>query len=170
MATFTSTTTATYTITHTAAWLAGAIVGTISELLGHLGIAVSAGALNIAQDENAIAAWYQECSLKEVVLECHRPDGGINPIFEFPVTYSPHSVSYVVAFQTDRASLARYQARLATVPAGTRYKLFCTFNGAHSAQPGWGPATRSSTEGLRSSNFGTLATGPHGSASMRTYQ
>lgn len=168
--TSTSTTTSTYTRTHTALWLAGAVVGTISELLGHLGIPMANGHLDIARDEKAIAAWYEEGSLKEVVLECHRPDGTINPIFEFPVTYTAHSISDVVDFQVDRTSLARSHARLAAVPAGTCYRLFCTYHWTPTPQPGWGPGTRASTQGLRSSNFGTLASGPNGSAAMRTWK
>ena len=35
-------------------------------------------------------------------------------------------------------------------PPGTTYQLFCTFTGPHSPQPGWGPGTRASTDGLRS--------------------
>ena len=35
---------------------------------------------------SAIAAWIDEGSLEMVMLECRRPAGTVNPIFEFPVT------------------------------------------------------------------------------------
>jgi hypothetical protein len=45
--------------------------------------------------------------------------------------------------------------------------LVCTFRKARTPMPGWSPTTRASTDGLRALNFGTLASAPHASASMR---
>jgi hypothetical protein len=165
-ATATSTSTTTYTRTHTATYLADAVLATISEILGHLKIPTGNGSWDWARDTRAIAAWIKEESLKEVVLECHRRDGTVGPVFEFPVRYTNDVIDDAV-FTTSTTSLAKYRAKIASVPAGTRFALLCAYRSAHSDQPGWSPATRASTAGLRSSTFGTLASGPHASASMR---
>jgi hypothetical protein len=49
----------------------------------------------------------------------------------------------------------------------TTYRLFCSFNGLHTSQPGWSPGTRASIQGLRSINYGTLGSAPDASATMR---
>jgi len=46
------------------------------------------------------------------------------------------------------------------VPSRNTYRLFCTFRSTRSSQPGRGPGVRSSTAGLRSTSFGTLADAP----------
>ena len=166
MTTSTSTTTTTFTRTHTATYLADAILGTISELLAHLGIPMANGSLEWARDAKAIAAWIEEEALKEVVLECHRANGTVAPIFEFPLKYSADVIDDA-AFTISTRSLAKYQAKIASIPSGTRFQIFCSFTGAHSPQPGWGSGTRASTSGMRSSTFGTLASGPHAAASLR---
>lgn len=166
MSTSTATSTTTYTRTHTATYLADAVLGAISDILAHLGISVSNGSWDWARDAKAIAAWIREESLKEVVLECHRPDGTVLPVFEFPVRYSTDVIDDVV-FTMSTASLAKYRAKIAAVPAGTRFQLLCTYRSAHSTQVGWSAGSRASTAGLRSSTFGTLASGPHAAASMR---
>jgi len=166
MTTSTSTSTTTYTRTHTATYLADAVLGSISEILGHLGIPLSNGPWDFSRDASAIAAWIKEESLNEVILECHRPDGTVVPVFEFPVRYTADVIDDAV-FTTSTASLAKYRAKIAAVPALTRFQLFCTYRGAHSTQPGWSPGSRASTAGLRSSTFGTLASGPHAAASLR---
>ncbi len=166
MTTATSTSTTTYTRTHTATYLADAVLGSISEILAHLAIPLSNGSWDFSRDASAIAAWIKEESLKEVVLECHRPNGAVNPVFEFPVRYTADVIDDAV-FTTSTASFAKYRAKIAAVPAGTRFELLCTYRADHSAQPGWHSATRASTSGLRSSTFGTLASGPHAAASLR---
>lgn len=158
----TSTSTTTYTSTHTATYLSDVIMGTISDVLALLGIP-GHGASRWDEDQAAIAAWIEEQSLDQVVLECTRPDGATRPIFEFPVTYRDGGGQ----FENSRASMARAHAKLGTVPAGTSYRLFCTFRTAHSSQSGWGPGIRKSTAGLRSTSFGSLAEAPHASASVR---
>ena len=101
-----------------------------------------------------------------MILECHRPVGTVKPIFEFPVSYETGGQGDAT-FVDSRAALARYQAKLASVPSGTTHRLFCTFNGPRTPQPGWSPGTRASTDGLRSTSFGSLAEGPHARASLR---
>ena len=159
----TYTTTTTYTRTHTATYLSDVIMGTVGDILGLLGVIPSDPA-RWDQDERAIAAWIEEESLEMVVLECRRPNGTTRPVFEFPVTYD---VSGVGQFEDSRASWARYQAKINSVPAGTRYKLFCTFCKSRTPQPGWGPGIRASTAVLQSTSFGSLAEAPHARASMR---
>ena len=161
-----STSTSTYTRTHTAAYLADAVLGSISDILAHLGIPLTNGSWDFSRDAGAIAAWIKEESLQAGVLECHRPDGTVVPVFEFPVRYTADVIEDA-AFTASTASLAKYRAKIASVPAGTQFQLFCTFRGERSPQPGWSPGTRASTAGLRSSTFGTLASGPHAAASLR---
>jgi len=64
----TTTSTAAITRTHTATYLADAVLGTISEILGHLGIPLSNGPWDFARDAIAIAAWIKEESLSEIIL------------------------------------------------------------------------------------------------------
>lgn len=158
----TSTSTTTYTYTHTATYLADVIIGTIADVLALLGIDPGSSS-RWDQDEAAIAAWIEEQSLGTVVLECERPDGETRPIFEFPVTYRAGEAQ----FENSRASMARAQAKISSVPAGTTYRLFCTFRTTRTPQPGWGPGVRASTSGLRATSFGTLADAPHASAGVR---
>src|ERR1700722_10337945 len=103
--------------------------------------------------------------LRSVALECHQPDGSIAPIFEFPVSYVGTGEGDR-KFTADRAALARFLAKLQSVPRGTVYRIFCSYNGSHSDQRGWGPGSRASVSGMRSYSFGTLAAGPHGSAGL----
>jgi hypothetical protein len=159
----TATATRTYTRTHTATYLSDVIMGTIGDVLALLGITPDT-ASRWDLDQNAIAAWIEEQSLDTVVLECHRPGGTVRPIVEFPVTYD---VSGVGQFEDSRASWARYQAKIGGVPAGTTYRLFCTFRKTRTPQPGWSPGSRASTAGLQSASFGSLAEAPHARASMR---
>ncbi len=162
----TATYTRTYTRTHTATFLSDVIMGAIGDILAVLGIGATRFLADFDQDQRAIAAWIEEGSLKAVSLECHRSSGAVKPIFEFPVSYETNGQGDG-AFVDSRAALARYQAKLASVPSDTRHQLFCTFNGAYAPQPGWGPGTRASIEGLRSISFGSLAEGPHARASLR---
>jgi hypothetical protein len=160
------TSTYTTTRTHTATWLSGVIMGTISELLVALGIDATRLFSDWAQDEAAIKTWIFEQSLAVVVLECHQPGGKVAPIFEFKVAYG-YSGDGDIQFMADQRFIARFRAKLERVPYGTSYALICSFNGDHTPQPGWGPATRASTDGLRSTSLGTIGSGPYASSSMR---
>ena len=168
MSTFTSTTTTTHTITQTATYLAETIMGSLSEILSTLGINPARLFDDWEQDEKAITAWIAERSLKQVRLQCHRPDSTTKPIFIFPVHYSSDGRAKE-AFVDSKAAFARYQAKLASVPNGTTYSLFCTFNGSHSTQPGWYAGNAASTEGLTQRSFGSLADAPHARVSMDVY-
>lgn len=159
----------THTRTKTATYLAEVVMGTIADVLSELKIDVTALFRDWKQDEAAILAWIDEGSLAQVILECRHPNGSVSPILEFPLAYRS-SGEGDAAFTADRASLARYRAKLQRVPPGTTFSILCSFNGAHSDQPGWGPAARTSTEGRASFAFGTLASAPHASLSMRYVQ
>jgi hypothetical protein len=164
--TSTATSTSTFTRTHTAVYLTEVVMGTIADILADLRIDLTRFYRDWKQDEAAIAAWIAEGSLKEVVLECHQPNGTVSPVIEFPVSYRADGLGDA-KFTAARAALARYRAKLDRVPAGTVFALVCTFNGPHSSQAGWGPANRASTDHLRSLRFGTLASAPHASVDMR---
>ena len=165
----TSVSTHAYTRTHTATHLADVILGSIADILATLGIDPTRLFADWETDQAAISAWIAEGSLRCVALECHRPDRTVDPIFEFPVSYTVSGIGNR-QFTADRAALARYLAKLRGVPRGTTYRLFCNFNGPHSEQPGWSPGTRASLDGMRSSSFGTLASGPHADTGMKYYR
>jgi len=156
----------TFTRAHTATYLTEVILGTINDILAHLSINASQLTRDWDTNEKAVNAWITEGSLEQVVLECHQPAGTVAPVIEFPVTYTASGTADA-EFTASRARLARFLAKLDTVPSGTTYRLFCTFIGPHSPQPGWSPGSRVSTDGLRSTTFGTLGRAPHGSAGMR---
>lgn len=162
----TSTATATHTRTHTATYLTDLVLGTIGDLLADLGIDATRLYRDWAQDEAAIKKWIEEESLAMVVLECVQPSGKIAPIVEFPVAYTAIGLGDA-AFTAQRAKLARYRAKLESVPRGTTFRLFCTYRKACAAMPGWSPGRRASTEGMRATNFGILGSAPHASVSMR---
>lgn len=167
--TSTSTSVSTYTRTHTATHLADVIMGSIADILGKLGIDPTRLFAYWARDQEAISNWIEEGSLELVALECHQPNGTVSPIFEFPVSYTFTGVGDR-KFTADRAALAQFMAKFERVRRGTTYRLFCSFNGAHSPQPGWSTGTRASVVGMRSASFGTLAAGPHAGARMRYYR
>jgi hypothetical protein len=164
----TSTSTTTYTRTHTATHLADVILGSIADILGTLGIDTTRLFADWATDQAAISAWIKESSLAGVSLECHQPNGAVSPILEFPVSYDGTGEGDR-KFTADRAALARYLAKLKSVPNGTTFKLFCSFNGPRTPQPGWGPGTKTSTDGMRSYSFGTLASAPHATTGLRYF-
>ena len=169
MVTPSRTSVSTYTRTHTATHLADVILGSIADILGTLDIDPTRFFADWPTDQTAISNWIEEGSLKCVALECHRPDGTVNPIFEFPVSYTAPGLGNR-RFTADRAALARYLAKLQRVPRGTAYHLFCSFNGPHSEQAGWSLGTRASVAGMRLASFGTLAAAPHAGAGMRYYR
>ena len=162
----TTTTTYTYTRVHTATYLTDVILGSIGDILADLGI--HTGPLHDAwqTDEAAIKAWIAEGTLSQVVLECHQPTGLAKPVIEFPVTYTGSGAGDA-EFTASRARLARFLGKVNRVPSGTTFTIVCTFNGAHSDQPGWAPTTRASTAGLQRLNFGTVGSAPHASAGLR---
>ena len=166
--TTTSVSTPTYTHTHTATHLADVILGSVADILATLGIDATRVFADWDTNQRAIAAWIAEGSLASVALECHQANGTVSPVFEFPVSYVGTGEGDR-KFTADRAALARYLAKLQKVPSGTVHRIFCTYNGSHSNQAGWGPGARASLSGMRSYGFGTLAAGPHASAGLRYF-
>lgn len=162
----TSTYTYTRTRTHTATHLTDVILGTITDILSDLGVNMDRLHRDWVQNENAIKAWIEEGSLDTVVLECHQLSGAVAPVIEFPVSYTT-SGDGNAEFTASRARAARFRAKFDRVPAGTTYRLFCTFDGPCTEQSGWDPGQRASTDGLRGITFGTLGSAPHASAGMR---
>jgi len=162
----TSTYTYTYSRTHTATHLTDVILGTISDILADLKVNTDRLRREWVENENAIKAWIEEGSLDAVVLECHQPSGTVAPVIEFPVSYTTAGEGNA-EFTASRARLARFRAKVDRVPAGTTYRLFCTFRAPRTEQPGWGPGQRASTDGLRGITFGNLGSAPHASAGMR---
>ncbi|MGH2705749.1 MAG: hypothetical protein ACRDJ4_11825 [Actinomycetota bacterium] len=73
-------------------------------------------------------------------------------MLEFPIEYYGDGSG---SLSHRHVALARQWAKLKSVPTGTTFKA------------GWGPAQRASTSALRSVSLGTLAAGPHASASVR---
>jgi len=161
----TSTSTYTYSRTHTATHLTDVILGTISDILADLNVNMDRLRRDWVQNENAIKAWIEEGSLDAVVLECHQPSGTVAPVIEFPVSTTAGDGN--AEFTASRARLARFRAKIDRMPAGTTYRLFCTFRAPRTEQPGWGPGQRASTDGLRGITFGSLGSAPHATAAMR---
>jgi hypothetical protein len=145
--------------------LTDVVMGTIADILATLQIDLMVLYRDWKQDEQAIAAWIEEESLEQVVLQCHQPNGTVSPIIEFPVAYRVAGAD--AAFTADRAALARYRAKFDRVLGGTTFQIVCTYRKTPSPQPGWGPGTRASTAGMQSFKFGTLASAPHGAVSLR---
>lgn len=162
----THTATSTYTRTHTATHLADVILGSLADILATLRLDPTNIFGHWDTHQSAIANWIREGSLECVVLECHWPSGSVGPIIEFPVRYTG-SREADRRFTADRASLARYLAKLETVPQGTHYQLLCSFNRSPSEQRGWNPWQRASTSGMSAYSFGTLAAGPYASTGLR---
>lgn len=141
-------------------------MGTVGDILAELGIDLTRLYRDWDQDERAIKAWIEEGSLETLVLECKQPDGSTSPVFEFPVDYKP-SGSADPSFVESRASLARYRAKLDSVPRGTEHRLVASFNGPRTPQTGWSPGKRVGTQGMDALSFGTLGEAPEGAVSMR---
>lgn len=156
----------TYVRSHTATYLTDVILGAIGDMLADLKIPVDRLYSNWDVTEKAIKAWVEEGALDQVVVECHRPSGVVDPIIEFPVSYNADGAARGT-FTASRARLARFRDKIDSVPSGTTFALIITFNGPHSSQPGWTAAARADTGRLHSINFGTISTAPHGTADMR---
>lgn len=162
----TTTYVSTFTRTHTANFLSDLILGTIGDILAALGISATRLYRNWQQDQSAIKAWIEEGSLSMVIVECHQPGGRVSPIIEFPVVYDSYAIGDA-HFTEDHAAIARFRAKLEYVPAGTSYRILCSYYQTPSSQPGWESATRASTDGLRATSMGTIGAAPHAATSMR---
>lgn len=152
---------------HTATHLSNAIAGAIAEILTHLGI--SARSIMSAWENEydpAVRAWIEEGSLAQVVVQCHRTNGTIEPIFEFPIQYFTDGSA---TLSHRHVALARSWVKLNKVPSGTTCAIICQYRFTPKEMPGWTSAKRAATGHLRSVTLGTLASGPHASASIRMY-
>jgi len=159
--------TRTITSTHTATHLSNAIAGALAEIFTHLEI--SARSLMDEWDsrfEPAIRTWVEERSLKQVILECRRPNGLVEPILEFPVEYD---TSGTASLLHRHEPLARLWRKIDPVPVGTTWTILCQFWCSPTDVAGWSDAQRSLTDELRSFSLGTLAAGPDASVSIRAY-
>ena len=166
----TSNATTTYTRIQTAIHLADVVLGAMTDILATLRIGSTRRFSNPETDPCvAISNWINEESLKCVALECHQPNGAVSPILEVPVAYTGTGEGDR-EYTSDRASLARYLAKLQTVPRETSYRLLCSFHRPSSDQPGWTSAYSVSTSGMQSYDFGRLAAGPHASAYLRYFK
>jgi hypothetical protein len=163
----TTTYTATYTRTHTATYLADVVMGTFTDVVAHLALDPR-GLWNRAQDEAALIRWMVEGSLRSVVLECHQPSGRVSPIIEIEVEYRAGGEGDV-AFVAHRAAMARFRAKLETVPRGTAVRIVATFRSTPTSMPGWTSGRRAAVSGMHSFTFGTIGSGPHARATMRYF-
>lgn len=160
----TGTSTRTVTMVHTATFLADAIQGSLIELLEYLGLGgtkLAAEWANIYQP--AITAWIIEQSLSAVVLECTTPQG-VKSRFDFAVEYN----ALGEGFRNRAQTLSGYYAKISRLPAGTTWRIVCTYRTTHSTQPGWSSTTLDATAGLGIS-LGTLARAPHATVSLTNY-
>ncbi len=105
----------TFTRAHTATYLTEVILGTIGDILAHLGINAPQFSRDWDTNETAITAWIAEGSLDQVVLECHQPSGTVDPVIEFPVRYTAVGTADA-EFTASRARLARFLAKLDQQP------------------------------------------------------
>src|SRR5690242_11518191 len=115
--TTTRTSSHTYTHTETATYLTDLILSSVGDILGALGLDLTPLFRDWQQDAAAIQRWIDEESLSAVVVECRQPGGTVSPIIEFPLAYGTYGTADV-AFVTQRASLARWRAKLSAVPRG----------------------------------------------------
>lgn len=164
----TTTSTYNFTFTETAVYLADVILGSVADVVAALGLSPATSATRVQQDETAIIQWIKEKSLDAVVLEFTDSRGIAVEVFEFDVVYKPYGDADS-EFYADRASLARYRAKLKQLPSGTTWRLVCTYRTAHTTMPGWTSTTRASTDGMRSTTFGTLGAGPGASSTLRRH-
>jgi hypothetical protein len=140
----------------------------ITDILVTLGIDSTPHYRQWEQNANAITRWIEEGSLKQVAVECVRPDGTVVPVFEFDVIYTAGGIGDRT-FTADNVSFLKYLAKIQSVPAGTTFRLFCSYRWTPSEQPGWTAGTRASTSGFRTRRIGTLASGPDASATARVH-
>jgi hypothetical protein len=164
----TNTGTYTYARTHTATHISDTIMTSITDILITLGIDAARHHQRWQQNANAIRRWIEEGSLKQVAVECILPDGTVAPVFEFDVAYTAGGVGDR-KFTADNASLLKYLAKIKRVPAGTMFRLFCSYHWTPSKQPGWISGTRASTDGLRTRSIGTLAGAPDATATTHVH-
>ena len=133
----TATSVSTYTRTHTATHLADVILGSIADILGTLGIDPTRLFADWETDQRAILNWISEGSIRCVALECHRPNGAVSPIFEFPVSYTTTGEGDR-KFTADRAALAPIPGKAATRSSRNNVSSFLQLQRASLGSKGMG--------------------------------
>jgi hypothetical protein len=156
--------TSTNTRTATAVFLTDTIMGAFSEIIAALGLSRAQLTSQWTIIENALKQWIEEGSLEEVVLECG-PENAPYAVFEIPVRYS--AASGEIEFVANKARVARYMAKLASVPAGATYRVVVSNSSGHTPMYGWTSATRASTAGMNSFSLGSLGRAPDATISGR---
>ncbi len=164
MSTAVGTRTGTHTRTETAVFLSDTIMGTFSEIVAALGLSHVYLTSQWTNIENALKQWIEEGSLEEVVLECGPTDRPYS-VFEIPVRYS--SGTGEVEYVANKARIARYMAKLDSVPTGASYRVVASHLGSHTSMPGWSSTARASTDGMSSFSLGSLGRAPDASVSGR---
>jgi hypothetical protein len=111
-----------------------------------------------------LATWINEGSLKQVTLEFGPKERPL-AVFELPLQYRV-SGDGSVEFVANKARLARYLAKLSSVPAGTLYRVVASHYGSYTDM-GWNLTTLASTAGMSSFGLGALGRAPDASVSGR---
>ncbi len=156
------------TRTHTANYLSGEILGAFSDILAHLGLSGSAFGEQWPSTEAALVVWIQEGSLEKVRLECMAPSGA-KAFFEVAVMYDESGIGES-QFVSQQLALARCRAKFDSMPRTSTYRLLVWTKSWRTAIAGWTATTEGSTAGLIARSFGTLASAPHASASLRYFR
>lgn len=156
------------TRTHTANYLSGEILGAFSDILAHLGLSGSAFGKQWPSTEAALVLWIQEGSLDKVRLECVAPNGA-KAFFEVAVGYDASGTGEA-QFVSQQLALARYRAKVESMPHTSTYRLLVWTKSWRTHIAGWTETTEGSTDGLIARSFGTLASAPHASASLRYFR
>jgi hypothetical protein len=164
MSTSVGTRTAAHTRTETAVFLSDTIMGTFTEVVAALGLSHSYLTSQWTLIENALKQWIEEGSLKEVVFECG-PSDKPYAVFEIPLRYS--SGTGEAEYVANKARLARYMAKLSSVPSGATYRVVASHNGNRTPMPGWSSTSRASTDGMSAFSVGSLGRAPDASISGR---
>lgn len=165
MSTATIMRTSTNTRTQTAVFLTDTIMGSFSSFVAALGLSSAYLDGHWQTIEDGLAMWIEEGSLKQVTLE-FGPQDRPHAVFEIPVKYEWNG-SGDVGFVANKARLARYLAKLESVPAGTSYRVVASHNGTYTSLPGWTSTTAADTSGMSSFGLGGLGRAPDGSVSGR---
>ena len=163
----TTTSTYNFTFTETAVYLADVILGSVADVVAALGLSPATSATRVQQDEAAIVQWIKEKSLELVVLES--TDSAGLPSKCSSSTLSTSRTETRTASSTPTGEASRYRAKLKQLPSGTTWRLVCTYRTAHTTMPGWTSTSRASTDGMRSTTFGTLGAGPGASSTLRRH-
>ena len=156
------------TRTHTANYLSGEILGAFSDILAHLGLSGQAFGEQWPSTEQALLVWIEEGSLESVRLECVASTGA-KAFFEVTVKYDSSGTGEW-QFVSQQLALARCRVKFESMPRTSTYRLLVWTKPWRTHISGWTETTAGSTDGMVARNFGTLASAPHASTSLRYYR